>query len=175
MFCRNLCVFTIIGFTMTISDTLWWAQDGAPAHNALIVREWIRKFFLNRVVALHHDVKWSPRSPDLTLCDFFWGICQKWNLYFSTRECSCITTKNKRVIGHKEGPCPHKASFQLHDSSGTSMYREWLPAFRTFGWKLILICVINLLLIELSYHFNINDSFPFTVSFLSTVPINPKT
>ena len=53
---------------------LWWAQDGAPAHNALVIRDWLEEFFPNHVVALNHSVEWPPRSPDLTLCDFFlWG------------------------------------------------------------------------------------------------------
>lgn len=53
---------------------LWWAQDGAPAHNALETREWLEEFFPNHVVALNHAVEWPPRSPDLTPCDFFlWG------------------------------------------------------------------------------------------------------
>ena len=53
---------------------LWWAQDGAPAHNALETRDWLKEFFPNHVVALNHAVEWPPRSPDLTPCDFFlWG------------------------------------------------------------------------------------------------------
>ena len=36
-----------------------------------------------RVVALGHDLEWPPRSPDLTLCDFFlWGYLK--NKVFST-------------------------------------------------------------------------------------------
>ena len=53
---------------------LWWAQDGAPAHRLIAVRNRLRELFGNRVIALHHDVEWPPRSPDLTPCDFFlWG------------------------------------------------------------------------------------------------------
>ena len=53
---------------------LWWAQDGAPAHRLLAVRDRLNETFLNRVVGLGHNVEWPPRSPDLTPCDFFlWG------------------------------------------------------------------------------------------------------
>ena len=27
--------------------------------------------FRNRIIALGHDIKWPPRSPDLTPCDYF--------------------------------------------------------------------------------------------------------
>ena len=53
---------------------LWWAQDGAPAHNALQTREWLEEFFPNHIVALNHAVEWPPHSPDLSPCEFFlWG------------------------------------------------------------------------------------------------------
>ena len=52
-------------------QSLWWMQDGAPAHKLLAIRQNLEQAFGNRVVALHHDTEWSTRSPDLTLCDFF--------------------------------------------------------------------------------------------------------
>ena len=50
---------------------LWWAQDGAPAHTALQVRELLNEMYQNRVVAIHHNTEWPARSPDLSACDFF--------------------------------------------------------------------------------------------------------
>ena len=53
---------------------LWWAQDGAPAHTALQVRELLNEMFQNCVIAIHHQTEWPARSPDLSACDFFlWG------------------------------------------------------------------------------------------------------
>lgn len=53
---------------------LWWAQDGAPAHQLIAVRNRLLEVFQNRVIALHLPVEWPPRSPDLTPCDYFlWG------------------------------------------------------------------------------------------------------
>lgn len=53
---------------------LWWVQDGAPAHRAIVVRRRLQQLFPNRVVGLGHPVEWPPRSPDLTPMDFFlWG------------------------------------------------------------------------------------------------------
>ena len=53
----------------------WWAQDGAPAHRLIQVRDRLNEVFGNdRVIGLGHNVEWPPRSPDLTPCDFFmWG------------------------------------------------------------------------------------------------------
>ena len=54
---------------------LYWAQDGAPAHRLVEVRDRLNEVFGNdHVIGLGHDVEWPPRSPDLTPCDFFlWG------------------------------------------------------------------------------------------------------
>ena len=53
---------------------LWWAQDGAPAHRLIAVRDRLNDVFgNNRVIGLGHDVEWPPRSPDITPCDFFCG------------------------------------------------------------------------------------------------------
>ncbi|XP_028418180.1 uncharacterized protein LOC114543364 [Dendronephthya gigantea] len=63
---------------------LWWAQDGAPAHRLIEVRDRLNRVFgENHVIALGHNIKWPPRSPDLTPCDFFlWGYVK--NRVFST-------------------------------------------------------------------------------------------
>ena len=56
---------------------VWWAQDGAPAHRLLEVRDRLNETFgENRVVGLGHNVEWPPRSPDLTPCDFYVGLFQ---------------------------------------------------------------------------------------------------
>ena len=48
--------------------------DGAPAHFALDVREYLNNVFPNRWIGRGGPVQWPPRSPDLTPMDFFiWG------------------------------------------------------------------------------------------------------
>ena len=43
---------------------LWWAQDGAPPHYLIEVRDCPNEVFgENRVTALQHNVEWPPRSP----------------------------------------------------------------------------------------------------------------
>jgi len=46
-------------------------------HAARTVNSWIQRFE-GRVVALHHEIEWPPRSPDLTPLDFFlWGYLKQ--------------------------------------------------------------------------------------------------
>ena len=56
---------------------LWWAQDGAPVHAALQVRELLNEMFQNRVVAIHHQTEWPARSPDLSAYDFILWIISR--------------------------------------------------------------------------------------------------
>ena len=54
--------------------TLIFMQDGAPAHYALVVREWLDSHFPGKWIGRSGPHKWPARSPDLTPCDFFlWG------------------------------------------------------------------------------------------------------
>jgi len=54
---------------------VWFQQDGAPAHTAVVTKELLRGFFDSRVISHGCDYEWPPRSPDLTPCDFYlWGI-----------------------------------------------------------------------------------------------------
>lgn len=54
--------------------TKWFMQDGAPAHYAVTVRNALDHHFSERWIGRRGPIEWSPRSPDLTPCDFFlWG------------------------------------------------------------------------------------------------------
>ncbi|EFN66784.1 Transposable element Tc3 transposase, partial [Camponotus floridanus] len=49
-------------------------QDGAPAHNTRAVVNFLNDRFSNRWMDTNGPMRWPPRSPDLTPCDFFlWG------------------------------------------------------------------------------------------------------
>ena len=55
-------------------EKLWYQQDGAPAHFARTVRDWLDCHFPNRWIGRLSEFPWPPRSPDLTVSDFFlWG------------------------------------------------------------------------------------------------------
>ena len=48
---------------------LWSAQDRAPAHRLIAVRDRLNAVFRNnRIIGLGRHVEWSPRSPGLTRC-----------------------------------------------------------------------------------------------------------
>lgn len=58
-------------------NSLYLQQDGAPAHNAQIVRAYLNNNFPERWIGTYGPVRWPPRSPDLTVLDFFlWGYLQ---------------------------------------------------------------------------------------------------
>ncbi|CAI6356266.1 unnamed protein product [Macrosiphum euphorbiae] len=53
---------------------IWFQQDGATAHTARASMEVVRQMFPGHVISRYGDVHWPPRSPDLSICDFFlWG------------------------------------------------------------------------------------------------------
>lgn len=53
---------------------IWFQQDGATAHTARATMDLLRQQFPNRIISKNGDLRWPPRSPDLTAPDFFlWG------------------------------------------------------------------------------------------------------
>lgn len=53
---------------------LWFQQDGAPAHNSRIVRQFLEAEFPGRWIGTRGAVEWPARSPDLSPLDFFCGV-----------------------------------------------------------------------------------------------------
>lgn len=54
--------------------TMWFQQDGCPAHTSLISRDTLNRLFRNRWIGKHGTVNWPPRSPDLSVLDYYlWG------------------------------------------------------------------------------------------------------
>lgn len=53
---------------------LHFQHDGASAHYALQVRNWLNTKLPGRWIGRRGPTEWPPRSPDLTPCDFYlWG------------------------------------------------------------------------------------------------------
>lgn len=94
---------------------LFFQLDGAPAHNSIVVRNWLNlnfpQMWIGRNSPLH---EWPPRSPDITPMDFyFWGVIK--NRVYKTRPrnrqelCEKITeacrevtpVELRRVLNHK--------------------------------------------------------------------------
>lgn len=58
---------------MDLND-VWFMQDGAPAHYARKVREYLNEIFPNHWIGRAGPLPWPARSPDLTPLDYFlWG------------------------------------------------------------------------------------------------------
>ncbi|CAG7717376.1 unnamed protein product [Allacma fusca] len=57
-----------------LMGTIYWQQDGAPAHWAKVVREFLNQTFDRNWIGSDGPSNWPPRSPDLTVPDFWlWG------------------------------------------------------------------------------------------------------
>jgi len=51
---------------------MWFQQNGAPAHKARIVKSYLSRRFPNQWIGIGSEIQeFPPRSPDLTLLDFF--------------------------------------------------------------------------------------------------------
>ncbi|KAJ8949886.1 hypothetical protein NQ318_010520 [Aromia moschata] len=60
-------------FQQTVSFPLSIA-DGCPAHHAITLRNWLNSEFNEHWIGRDGPVLWPPRSPDLTILDFYlWG------------------------------------------------------------------------------------------------------
>lgn len=55
-------------------ESIWFQQDGAPAHYGINVRRFLDETFHGRWIGRRGIIEWPPRSPDLAPLDFFlWG------------------------------------------------------------------------------------------------------
>jgi len=52
---------------------VWFQQDGATAHTANESMTIVQNMFPGHLISHFGDVPWPPRSPDLSMCDFFFG------------------------------------------------------------------------------------------------------
>lgn len=53
---------------------MWFQQDGATPHTAVIVTDWLHKTFGDKLISFRTNNAWPPHSPDLSPLDFFlWG------------------------------------------------------------------------------------------------------
>ncbi|KAJ8942984.1 hypothetical protein NQ318_001708 [Aromia moschata] len=60
---------------------IFFQQDGCPAHHAVTVRNWLNSEFNEHWIGRDGPILWPPRSPDLTILDFYlWG-CLKQIVY----------------------------------------------------------------------------------------------
>ena len=59
-------------------NSMWWQQDGASCHTSNATIRYLQGQFPGRLMSKRGDWPWPPRSPDLTVCDFFlWGYLKQ--------------------------------------------------------------------------------------------------
>ena len=86
---------------LNIKDTIWFQQDGAPAHYALSVRQLLNETFPSRWIGRGSDsfpspISWPPRSPDLSTPDnSLWGIIKE---RVAMKKCSTNSELREAVI-----------------------------------------------------------------------------
>jgi hypothetical protein len=59
---------------LQVRRDMWYLHDGAPAHSARAVKNWLNANLENRWIGRNGPVLWPARSPDLNSRDFFYGI-----------------------------------------------------------------------------------------------------
>lgn len=74
----------------------YFQQDGAPPHFSRNVKNYLNERFPNKWIGRGGPVEWAPRSPDLTVLDFFaWGFIK--NEVYQT----AIHNKEHLIVGSK--------------------------------------------------------------------------
>jgi len=76
---------------------MYWQQDGAPAHNSKAVHAYLTEIFAcNWIGTNSNEIKWPPRSPDMTVLDFyFWGFLK--NEVYKEQSNNVNELKNKII------------------------------------------------------------------------------
>ena len=55
-------------------DEFFFQQDGARCHTSKKTIEFLRESLWNVIISQNGDVNWPPKSPDLSVLDFYmWG------------------------------------------------------------------------------------------------------
>ena len=83
---------------------VWFQQDGATAHTARASMAVLRPLFKDHLISRFADTPLPPRSPDLSMCDYFlWGHlkacvyvhhCKKSWVFFALKNWVFFTPKN---------------------------------------------------------------------------------
>ncbi|KAE9543730.1 hypothetical protein AGLY_002126 [Aphis glycines] len=75
IFLKNELPLLIEDISLDQRLNMIWQHDGAPAHNTLAVRTFLNDIFGDKWIGTQGStILWPPRSPDMTVLDFyFWG------------------------------------------------------------------------------------------------------
>jgi hypothetical protein len=99
-------------------EHMFFQQDGAPAHNAIIVEQYLNQIFPNRWIGTNGLVPWPARSPDLTPLDFFlWGYLK--TVVYADPPINLQDLKNKIQVA-----CDHLTDDQIKAATSTEFLRR---------------------------------------------------
>lgn len=71
---QNFLKFELDELPLSYRNRMIFQQDGCPAHHAATVRNWLNLEFQQNWIGRDGPILWPPRSPDLTILDFYlWG------------------------------------------------------------------------------------------------------
>jgi hypothetical protein len=73
-FLKNVLPVLLEGVPQAVRQTLWFQNNGAPAHCGEDVRRWLNATYAERWIGRGGPFAWPLRSPELTPMDsFLWG------------------------------------------------------------------------------------------------------
>ncbi|XP_066582139.1 uncharacterized protein [Prorops nasuta] len=85
--------------SITENSNVVFQQDGAPAHTARVVVQYLHAKYPGRWIGKNGPVEWPPRSPDLAALNFgIWGILKN-EIYNALEIESLEDLKNKIIAG----------------------------------------------------------------------------
>lgn len=71
-------------FPIQLRRDMWFQQDACPSHTSRVARDVLNDMFPNKWIGKFGPINFPPRSPDLTVLDYFlWGRIK--NLVYNTR------------------------------------------------------------------------------------------
>jgi len=77
--------------------SMYFQQDGCPAHNAVIVRNYLNTMYGDRLISTHGPCRWPARSPDLSPLDFYlWGYLK--SVVYNEIAINSIDDLRERII-----------------------------------------------------------------------------
>lgn len=105
---------------------IWFQQDGCPAHNHVIVRQYLDQVFPNTWIGTNGPVHWPARSPDLAPNDFFlWGHLKS-KIYNNHKYTDIETLKNRITLECNKISCYQLANVRrcFYDRLGYCLARN---------------------------------------------------
>ncbi|CAI6348722.1 unnamed protein product [Macrosiphum euphorbiae] len=104
--------------SLATRENMYFQLDGAPAHNAIIVKNYLNEIFPNRWIGTNGVIPWPARSPDSTPLDFFlWGHLK--NVVYADPPINLQDLKNKIRLA-----CSNLRREQINAATSTELLKR---------------------------------------------------